>query len=773
LQKKKLSKNLLIVESPAKKKTIQSYLGKDFLVESSVGHIRDLPKKGNKAIDIENGFAPNYVVSEDKKKIVKELQKCVKGADTIWLATDEDREGEAIAWHLTQALDVKNKKINRIVFNEITKEAIHNAIKKPKKINENLVNAQQARRVLDRLVGFELSPLLWKKIKRGLSAGRVQSVAVRLIVERENEINKFESSSSFKIISDFKNENGEILTCELNQKLDDIKNVREFLINSSKFQHILNKIEKKPSKKSPQAAFTTSTLQQEASRKLSFSVNRTMSVAQKLYEQGKITYMRTDSTNLSKTAVDSIKDLVANIYGSNFFTKRTYKSKTKGAQEAHEAIRPTDFTLRSIDNDNDQNKLYRLIWERAVASQMSDAQIERTTYKINSFNSKMIFQAKGEVVTFPGFLAINNLNSDSDTFLPKAKISEKLNLESLKSDEVFAKPPPRYNEASLVRKLEDLGIGRPSTYASTITTVQKRNYILKENREGKTVKSKVLTLNEQSVNETTVDKIIGVEKNKLFPTDIGEIVTKFLVKHFSKILDYSFTATVEDEFDLIAEGKKVWNEMIENFYSGFISKVNDVNDNEKRESGERVLGNHPETNEIVVARLGPFGPMVQIGEKSDESTDKKPRFASLQKGQTIQNISLEKALELFKLPRSVGYYNDDEIVAAIGRFGPYVKYKNKFYSLKGSEYNPLSISIEEAKTYIENKIQQEKDRIINFFDGEPSFYILNGRYGPFVQVVKKEGKKINLRIPKDTEPKSLKREDCVQLLNKKSNSWKI
>ena len=770
MQKKKLSKNLLIVESPAKKKTIQSYLGKDFLVESSVGHIRDLPKKGNKAIDIENGFAPNYVVSEDKKKIVKELQKCVKGADTIWLATDEDREGEAIAWHLTQALDVKNKKINRIVFNEITKEAIHNAIKKPKKINENLVNAQQARRVLDRLVGFELSPLLWKKIKRGLSAGRVQSVAVRLIVERENEINKFESSSSFKIISDFKNENGEILTCELNQKLDDIKNVREFLINSSKFQHILNKIEKKPSKKSPQAAFTTSTLQQEASRKLSFSVNRTMSVAQKLYEQGKITYMRTDSTNLSKTAVDSIKDLVANIYGSNFFTKRTYKSKTKGAQEAHEAIRPTDFTLRSIDNDNDQNKLYRLIWERAVASQMSDAQIERTTYKINSFNSKMIFQAKGEVVTFPGFLAINNLNSDSDTFLPKAKISEKLNLESLKSDEVFAKPPPRYNEASLVRKLEDLGIGRPSTYASTITTVQKRNYILKENREGKTVKSKVLTLNEQSVNETTVDKIIGVEKNKLFPTDIGEIVTKFLVKHFSKILDYSFTATVEDEFDLIAEGKKVWNEMIENFYSGFISKVNDVNDNEKRESGERVLGNHPETNEIVVARLGPFGPMVQIGEKSDESTDKKPRFASLQKGQTIQNISLEKALELFKLPRSVGYYNDDEIVAAIGRFGPYVKYKNKFYSLKGSEYNPLSISIEEAKTYIENKIQQEKDRIINFFDGEPSFYILNGRYGPFVQVVKKEGKKINLRIPKDTEPKSLKREDCVQLLNKKSNS---
>tara|TARA_B100000242_G_scaffold160016_1_gene114241 strand:+ start:21020 stop:23317 length:2298 start_codon:yes stop_codon:yes gene_type:complete len=765
-----LSKNLLIVESPAKKKTIQSYLGKDFLVESSVGHIRDLPKKGNKAIDIENGFAPNYVVSEDKKKIVKELQKCVKGADTIWLATDEDREGEAIAWHLTQALDVKNKKINRIVFNEITKEAIHNAIKKPKKINENLVNAQQARRVLDRLVGFELSPLLWKKIKRGLSAGRVQSVAVRLIVERENEINKFESSSSFKIISDFKNENGEILTCELNQKLDDIKNVREFLINSSKFQHILNKIEKKPSKKSPQAAFTTSTLQQEASRKLSFSVNRTMSVAQKLYEQGKITYMRTDSTNLSKTAVDSIKDLVANIYGSNFFTKRTYKSKTKGAQEAHEAIRPTDFTLRSIDNDNDQNKLYRLIWERAVASQMSDAQIERTTYKINSFNSKMIFQAKGEVVTFPGFLAINNLNSDSDTFLPKAKISEKLNLESLKSDEVFAKPPPRYNEASLVRKLEDLGIGRPSTYASTITTVQKRNYILKENREGKTVKSKVLTLNEQSVNETTVDKIIGVEKNKLFPTDIGEIVTKFLVKHFSKILDYSFTATVEDEFDLIAEGKKVWNEMIENFYSGFISKVNDVNDNEKRESGERVLGNHPETNEIVVARLGPFGPMVQIGEKSDKSTDKKPRFASLQKGQTIQNISLEKALELFKLPRSVGYYNDDEIVAAIGRFGPYVKYKNKFYSLKGSEYNPLSISIEEAKTYIENKIQQEKDRIINFFDGEPSFYILNGRYGPFVQVVKKEGKKINLRIPKDTEPKSLKREDCVQLLNKKSNS---
>jgi len=765
-----LPKNLLIVESPAKKKTIQSYLGKDFIVESSVGHIRDLPKKGNKAIDIENGFAPNYVVSEDKKKIVKELQKCVKSADVVWLATDEDREGEAIAWHLTQALDLGNKKINRIVFNEITKEAIHSAIKKPKKINENLVNAQQARRVLDRLVGFELSPLLWKKIKRGLSAGRVQSVAVRLIVERENEINKFESSSSFKIISRFKTENGEIFSCELNQKFNDIENVREFLINSSNFQHVLNKIEKKPSKRSPQAAFTTSTLQQEASRKLSFSVNRTMSVAQKLYEQGIITYMRTDSTNLSKTALDSIKDLVVNSYGSSFFTKRTYQTKTKGAQEAHEAIRPTAFNLSKIDNDNDQNKLYRLIWERAVSSQMSDAQIERTTYKVNSFNDKMFFQAKGEVVTFAGFLAINKSNNGSDTFLPSANISEPLNLDNLKSDEVYAKPPARYNEASLVRKLEDLGIGRPSTYASTITTVQKRNYILKENREGKIVKSKVLTLIENSVNETTTDKIIGAEKNKLFPTDTGEIVTKFLVKHFSKILDYSFTATVEDEFDLIAEGKKVWNEMIQNFYTGFISKVNDVNDNEKRESGERTLGSHPETNEIVIARLGPFGPMVQIGEKSDESSEKKPRFASLQKGQTIQNISLESALDLFKLPRSVGYYNDEEIVAAIGRFGPYLKYKSKFYSLKASEYAPLTISLKDAKNHIESKIKQEKERIINFFDGEPAFYILNGRYGPFVQVVPKDGKKINLRIPKDTLPKSLKREDCIQLLNKKSNS---
>ena len=765
-----MPKNLLIVESPAKKKTIQSYLGKDYIVESSVGHIRDLPKKGNKAIDIQNGFTPNYVVSEDKKKIVKELQKCVKSADVIWLATDEDREGEAIAWHLTQALDVRNKKINRIVFNEITKEAIHNAIKKPKKINENLVNAQQARRVLDRLVGFELSPLLWKKIKRGLSAGRVQSVAVRLIVERENEINKFESSSSFKIISSFKTENGEIFSCELNQKFDNIENVREFLINSSNFQHILNEIEKKPSKRSPQAAFTTSTLQQEASRKLSFSVNRTMSVAQKLYEQGRITYMRTDSTNLSKTAVDSIKDLVVKSYGSSFFTKRTYQTKTKGAQEAHEAIRPTDFNLTNIDNDNDQNKLYRLIWERAVASQMSDAKIERTTYKVKSFNNKMLFQAKGEVVTFAGFLAINKTNSSFDTFLPKAKISEPLNLDTLKSDEVYAKPPARYNEASLVRKLEDLGIGRPSTYASTITTVQKRNYVIKENREGKIVKSKVLTLSDNSVNETTVDKITGAEKNKLFPTDTGDIVTKFLVRHFSKILDYGFTATVEDEFDLIADGKKVWNDMIQNFYTGFISKVNDVNDNEKRESGERTLGNHPVTNEVVIARLGPFGPMVQIGEKSDETSEKKPRFASLQKGQTIQNISLEKALDLFKLPRSVGHYNDEEIIAAVGRFGPYLKYKNKFYSLKGSDYDPLIISLEDAKIHIENKIKQEKERIINFFDGEPAFYILNGRYGPFVQVVPKEGKKINLRIPKDTMPKSLKREDCMQLLNKKSNS---
>ena len=761
--------NLVIVESPAKAKTIEKFLGKDFKVVSCFGHISDLPSK-ELGVNVDGDFNPNYIVSDDKKKVVKELKLLADKAKTVWLASDEDREGEAIAWHLTQALDVRNKKINRIVFNEITKEAIHNAIKKPKKINENLVNAQQARRVLDRLVGFELSPLLWKKIKRGLSAGRVQSVAVRLIVERENEINKFESSSSFKIISSFKTENGEIFSCELNQKFDNIENVREFLINSSNFQHILNEIEKKPSKRSPQAAFTTSTLQQEASRKLSFSVNRTMSVAQKLYEQGRITYMRTDSTNLSKTAVDSIKDLVVKSYGSSFFTKRTYQTKTKGAQEAHEAIRPTDFNLTNIDNDNDQNKLYRLIWERAVASQMSDAKIERTTYKVNSFNNKMLFQAKGEVVTFAGFLAINKTNSSSDTFLPKAKISEPLNLDTLKSDEVYAKPPARYNEASLVRKLEDLGIGRPSTYASTITTVQKRNYVIKENREGKIVKSKVLTLSENSVNETTVDKITGAEKNKLFPTDTGDIVTKFLVRHFSKILDYGFTATVEDEFDLIADGKKVWNDMIQNFYTGFISKVNDVNDNEKRESGERILGNHPETNEVVIARLGPFGPMVQIGEKSDETSEKKPRFASLQKGQTIQNISLEKALDLFKLPRSVGYYNDEEIIAAVGRFGPYLKYKNKFYSLKGSDYDPLIISLEDAKIHIENKIKQEKERIINFFDGEPAFYILNGRYGPFVQVVPKEGKKINLRIPKDTMPKSLKREDCLQLLNKKSNS---
>ena len=423
----------------------------------------------------------------------------------------------------------------------------------------------------------------------------------------------------------------------------------------------------------------------------------------------------------------------------------------------------TNFFGSSVDISSDGNTI-------VVSSQMSDAQIERTTYKVNSFSDKMFFQAKGEVVTFAGFLAINKSNSGSDTFLPSANISEPLNLDNLKSDEVYTKPPARYNEASLVRKLEDLGIGRPSTYASTITTVQKRNYILKENREGKIVKSKVLTLIENSVNETTIDKIIGAEKNKLFPTDTGEIVTKFLVKHFSKILDYSFTATVEDEFDLIAEGKKVWNEMIQNFYTGFISKVNDVNDNEKRESGERTLGSHPETNEIVIARLGPFGPMVQIGEKSDESSEKKPRFASLQKGQTIQNISLESALDLFKLPRSVGYYNDEEIVAAIGRFGPYLKYKSKFYSLKASEYAPLTISLKDAKNHIESKIKQEKERIINFFDGEPAFYILNGRYGPFVQVVPKDGKKINLRIPKDTVPKSLKREDCIQLLNKKSNS---
>ena len=765
-----MSKNLLIVESPAKKKTIQSFLGDNFIVESSVGHIRDLPTKGDNAIDIKNDFKPTYVITEDKKKVVKDLQKHVLDAETIWLATDEDREGEAIAWHLTKALNLKDKKINRIVFNEITKEAITKAINNPKKINENLVNAQQARRVLDRLVGFELSPLLWKKIKRGLSAGRVQSVAVRLIVEKENEISSFVPQSTFKIFSKFQTPKGDFLMSELNQRFEDIDSTKDFLNKIKDYNFKLSSIQKKPSKRSPQSPFTTSTLQQEASRKLGFSVNRTMSAAQKLYEQGKITYMRTDSTSLSKNAIKQIEDLVNDRFGSKFFQKRTFKNKVKGAQEAHEAIRPTNFSFDNSEITDDLKKLYDLIWIRSVSSQMSDAKLEKTTFNVKTPYSEYSFVSRGEVIIFPGFLSIKNSESIVEGILPDISENERLNLCQLESDQVFSKPPARYTEASLVKKLEELGIGRPSTYASTITTVQKRNYISKQTNEGKKIIVKKLQLLENNITISDIEKNIGIEKNKLYPTDIGKIVTEFLVKHFTKVLDYGFTASVENEFDLIAEGKKIWNDMIKNFYSEFNKKVIDVTTNSKRESGERVLGNDPATGELVTARLGPFGPMVQIGKKDESDSNKKPRYASLLNGQTIQSIDLETALDLFKLPRKIGVYSNSEIISSVGRFGPYLKHNQKFYSLKGTEFDPLSITEDEAINHIQNKIRIDKERIISDFLGDPRIQVLNGRYGPFVQITHVNGKKINLKIPKETEPKSLSREDCLEMLRKKTKS---
>ncbi len=765
-----MSENLVIVESPAKKKIIQGYLGKDFVVESSVGHIRDLPKKGGMAIDIDNGFKPNYVISEDKKKVVKHLKSIVKGVKKVWLATDEDREGEAIAWHLTEALDLKSENTNRIVFHEITKTAISNAIKNPRKINTNLVNAQQARRVLDRLVGFELSPILWRKVKQGLSAGRVQSVAVRLISEREREINNFKTVSSYKIIGLFINSEGILVKAELNERFQDLEQSHNFLKLCQNNIFKIDDLEKKPGKRSPAPPFTTSTLQQEASRKLGYSVNQTMTIAQKLYESGKITYMRTDSVNLSDDALNATRNEILNRYGEEYYQKRKYSNKSKGAQEAHEAIRPSYIKHEKIEGDSSHNKLYELIWKRTVSSQMKDAKIDRTIVKITAENIDQIFIARGEVVTFEGFMKIYLEGKDEDaaaekTILPKLNIGEKIHYNSIQANEQFSRPPARYTEASLVKKMEDLGIGRPSTYAATITTVQKRGYVEKENREGEEKSAKTIELQNNEITENEKIIIIGREKQKLFPTDVGVVVTDFLIEHFKDVMEYNFTASVETEFDEIAKGKKDWNKMIASFYSDFHHKVTDVMGNASKASGERELGFDPKTNEKIIARIGPFGPMVQIGEKQEKEDSPKPRFASLIKGQTIQSITLNEALDLFKLPRVVGDWKNKEIVASVGRFGPYLRYDGKFTSIKKSDAeDPLTISLEKSIELIEAKIKDDKDRVISNFEGEPLVLVLNGRYGPFIQVIENK-KKINIKIPKDKEPKSLSRKECLLLFN--------
>ena len=767
-----MAKNLVIVESPAKKKIIQGYLGKDFVVESSIGHIRDLPKKGGMAIDIENGFTPNYVISEDKAKVVSNLRSIAKNAETVWLATDEDREGEAIAWHLTEALKLDAKKTKRIVFHEITKKAILYAVEHPRKLNTNLVNAQQARRVLDRLVGFELSPVLWRKVKQGLSAGRVQSVAVRLIVERENEITNFTTVSSFKVTAFFVNLEGKIVKAELSKRFHNYEDAYQFMQKCVDANFVVSSLVQKPAKRSPVAPFTTSTLQQEASRKLGFSVNQTMIIAQKLYEAGKITYMRTDSVNLSNDALFSAEEEIGSNYGKEYFQRRVYSNKSKGAQEAHEAIRPTYINNKTVEGDNSHKRLYDLIWKRTIASQMTDAKFDRTTVKINLSNTEEHFVAKGEVITFEGFMKVylegkDDNNDEQEGVLPKIEEGDKLVISKAIASEQFSRPPARYAEASLVKKMEELGIGRPSTYAATITTVQKRGYVENENRDGIERVSKVITLEQGELEKSEKTFITGAEKKKLFPTDVGIVVNDFLVEHFSDIMEYSFTASVETEFDEIAEGKKVWNQMIAAFYGGFHAKVEDVIGRVGKASGQRDLGFDPVSGEKVVARIGPFGPMVQIGEKHEEEDKPKPKFASLIQGQKIQTITLEDALDLFKLPRHVGDWQGKEVVAAIGRFGPYLRYDGKFTSIKKTdEEDPLTISLDRSIELIKTKIQADKDRIISNFEGEPLIQVLNGRYGPFIQVVPAKGKKINVKIPKEIEPKDLTREQCVTLWEK-------
>ena len=761
-------KNLVIVESPAKAKTIEKYLGKDFTVRSSYGHIRDLPEKGI-GIDIGKQFAPTYEVSTDKLSLVKELKKMAKEAEVVWLATDDDREGEAISWHLKEALELKEAKLKRIVFREITKNAILNAVKNPRSIDIDLVNAQQARRILDRLVGYELSPVLWKKIKTGLSAGRVQSVAVRLIVEREREVEKFNPISSFKITAQFDLGEGKYLLAELKDKFADEKSAENFLKSCIGATFSIKNLETKPAKKSPAPPFTTSTLQQEASRKLSFSVQQTMTLAQKLYEAGKITYMRTDSTALSQEAIKGASNEIENLYGKKYVQNRQYKTKSEAAQEAHEAIRPTDFSVHQAGNDRNEQRLYELIWKRAIASQMADAQLERTIATVAISTTAAILQAEGEVIKFDGFLKVYLEDKDDDEneeeggnkMLPPLSTGQMLQLLEMKALERFTRPAARYTEASLVKKLEELGIGRPSTYAPTISTIQKRGYVIKENRDGKERQYQELILKDSKISKKTKTEITGAEKAKLFPTDVAMIVNDFLQAHFEAIMDYSFTAKVEKEFDEIAEGKKDWVKMIDDFYKKFHPKVVETEEIKRSDvSANRELGTHPQTGEKIFAKLGKYGAYVQVGEASD---DKKPIFAKLKKGQFLETITLEEALELFKLPREVGTYENEVMTVAIGRFGPYVKLGNAFYSL-AKEDDPYTITEERAIEIIEAKRKTDAEKIILSFDKNPDVQVLNGRYGAYIKIGKQ-----NVRIPKDKDPKKLTLEECLALAEEQNS----
>ena len=756
-----MSKNLVIVESPAKAKTIEGFLGKDFTVKSSFGHVRDLVKKGM-GINLDKNFEPEYEVSEGKEKVISELMRLSKNAETVWLATDEDREGEAISWHLAEALGLKESKTKRIVFHEITKGAILDAIKNPRKIDKHLVDAQQARRILDRLVGFELSPVLWKKIRPSLSAGRVQSVAVRLIVDREREIQNFKTSSAYRVVAEFLVGNA-ILKAELNKRFTTKEEARAFLDKCKAANFSIGNLETKPAKRSPAAPFTTSTLQQEAARKLSFSVAQTMVLAQRLYEAGKITYMRTDSVNLSETAMGQAKNTIKDLYGAKYHNPRQFKTKSKGAQEAHEAIRPTYLENQAVEGERNEQRLYELIWKRTIASQMADAELEKTTATINISTTSENFVAQGEVLKFDGFLKVYLESSDDEEsedqdsgMLPPMKVGEKLNNKNIVATQKFTHHPARYTEASLVKKLEELGIGRPSTYAPTISTVQKRNYVEKADRMGTPRNYSVLTLEKGNLKDETATENTGAEKSKMFPTDIGMVVNDFLMQHFPTILDFHFTAKVEEEFDEIAEGNLNWTKMLKEFYKPFHKTIENTIDNSERASGERSLGKDPVSGKPIIVRIGRFGPLVQIGESGDEND--KPRFAGLRKDQRMETITLEDALLLFKMPRVVGEFEGKEMKVGIGRFGPYVVHNNMFTSL-GKEDDPYTITGDRCIELIKAKQIKDAEKIIRTYPENADLKVLNGRWGPFIAL----GKKF-FKIPKTTEASKLDFAAVVQLM---------
>ena len=761
-----MQKNLVIVESPAKAKTIEKFLGDDYKVLSSYGHIRDLKKK-EFSIDVANGYQPTYEIPEDKKKLVKELKSEAKKADMVWLASDEDREGEAISWHLYEVLGLDPKKTKRIVFHEITKSAILKAIENPRDIDVNLVNAQQARRVLDRIVGFELSPVLWRKVKPALSAGRVQSVAVRLIVEREREVNAFVSESWYKVTAVFEipGENGEKseVRAELGNRFKTKEEARAFLEVCKDAKFKITDIVTKPSKKSPAPPFTTSTLQQEAARKLGFSVSQTMVVAQRLYESGQITYMRTDSVNLSDLALATSRQTITELMGENYVKTRQFATKSKGAQEAHEAIRPTYMVNEKINSTAQEQKLYELIWKRTIASQMADAELEKTTATISISNSNEVFVATGEVITFDGFLRVykesyddENEQEDEGRLLPPLSVGQTLEKATIAATQRFSLCPPRYTEASLVRKLEELGIGRPSTYAPTISTVQQRGYVEKGNKEGVKRDFDVLVLKAGKITESTKSEMTGNEKAKLLPTDVGIVVNDFLMEYFPGIMDYNFTASVEKEFDEVADGEKEWTGMMDTFYQDFHPLVEKTsNTKTEHKVGERMLGTDPVSGKIVSVKIGRYGPIIQIGSVEDEE---KPKFAQLPKGMALETITLEEALECFKLPRTLGDFEEKTVMVGVGRFGPYVRHNNAFVSIpKGTD--PMSVTLEDAIALIQGKREATENKIIKTFEEEPGLQILNGRYGPYISYEKK-----NYKIPENVEPRDLNLETCFKVI---------